>query len=106
MSYTKKDFKIVTPKETPIQLLDFSISEQLNDLINDRRSFITDDKETSQIFENDIKAIKYLIEENKKYKEVFNKVKDRLEYIIDYLEKKDMFHNYESELLDMLKEVE
>ena len=80
--------------------------KQLNDLINDRRSFITDDKETSQIFENDIKAIKYLIEENKKYKEVFNKVKDRLEYIIDYLEKKDMLHNYESELLDMLKEVE
>ena len=47
-----------------------------------------------------------LQKQNQKYKEVIDKAIDRLEYIIDYLEKKDMFHNYESELLDILKEVE
>lgn len=34
--------------------------------------------------------------------DVVDEAIDKLKHIIDYLEKQDMFHNYESELLDIL----
>ena len=39
--------------------------DQLNSLIADRRSFITNDKETSKVFEKDIKALEQIINDYK-----------------------------------------
>lgn len=38
---------------------------QLNSLIDDRKSFITNDKETSKIFEKDVKALEQIINDYK-----------------------------------------
>lgn len=59
--------------------------EQLYSLINDRRSFISDDKEASELFEKDIEAIKFLIEENKKYKEVIDKALNNIDLVIELI---------------------
>lgn len=42
--------------------------EQLNSLIDDRKSFITNDKETSKIFEKDVKALEQIINNYKTIK--------------------------------------
>lgn len=45
---------------------------------------------------------KQLKEKSKQSEEIIEEAIDFLKHIINYLEKKDMFHNYESELLDIL----
>lgn len=44
---------------------------QINSLIEDRKSFITDDKETSEVFEKDVEALEMIL--NK-----YNKLSDRI----------------------------
>ncbi len=39
--------------------------DQLNSLIADRRSFITNDKETSKVFEKDVEALEQIINDYK-----------------------------------------
>ena len=42
--------------------------DQLNSLINDRKSFITNDKETSEVFEKDVMALEQIINDYKTIK--------------------------------------
>ena len=52
--------------------------DQLNSLINDRKSFITDNNEMNEVFINDIVALNLIIS---KYKELKSKYeKKRLDY--------------------------
>ena len=44
---------------------------QINSLIEDRKSFITDDKETSEVFEKDVEALEMIL--NK-----YNELSDRI----------------------------
>lgn len=48
----------------------------------------------------------YILQENKKYKEVIDKAIDLLKYQIDMLENKDMLHVGEDELLQILEDKE
>lgn len=56
---------------------------QIKDLISDRKTFITDDEETSEIFKKDIEALEMILdkynmlkESNLKVIRIINKVKD------------------------------
>lgn len=44
---------------------------QINSLIEDRKSFITDDKETSEVFEKDIEALEMILTK-------YNELSDRI----------------------------
>lgn len=85
---------------------EIEIINQLEDLISDRLSFITDDKETSEIYQRDINAIKGIIELNKQLKENYEAVlrqrdditKNATETIEKYQEKIDL---YKQALLDI-----
>ena len=88
--------------------------EQLYSLIDDRKSFISEDKESSKLFEKDIEVIKYLfvedlIKQNKKYKGVIDKA---IKFLEEWGKEPDadmymLMNEYKefNELLDILKEV-
>lgn len=52
-------------------MTEIEMINQINSLIEDRKSFITDDKETSEIFEKDVEALKMIL--NK-----YNELSDRI----------------------------
>lgn len=43
---------------------------QLKDLISDRKSFITDDEETSEVFKKDAEALEMILDKYSKLKEL------------------------------------
>lgn len=43
---------------------------QIKDLINDRKSFISDDEETSEIFKRDVNALEQILNNYENYKKV------------------------------------
>lgn len=43
---------------------------QIKDLINDRKSFISDDEETSEIFKKDINALEQILNNYENYKKI------------------------------------
>lgn len=49
---------------------------QIKDLISDRKSFITDDEETSEIFKKDVEALEMILDKYSKLKEL-TKICDR-----------------------------
>lgn len=43
---------------------------QINDLIEDRKSFITEDEETSEVFKKDVAALEMILDKYNKQKEL------------------------------------
>ena len=43
---------------------------QIKDLINDRKSFISDDEETSEIFKRDVNALEQILNNYENYKKI------------------------------------
>lgn len=76
---------------------EFRSLKEVERTLESTKNFV--DNEQVYIF---IGPLRYLYNENKQLKEVINEARAKLKHIIDYLEKQDMFHNYESELLDIL----
>lgn len=101
--------------------------EQLNSLIIDRKSFITDDKESNEVFEKDIKALETIIKGYKEFeielsgyrasllKSVDNNsfvLQQRIDKAINYIEnnsksaKDDRYYIDSSDLLSILQDKE
>lgn len=89
---------------------EIEIINQLEDLISDRLSFITDDKETSEIYQRDINAIKGIIELNKQLKENYEAVvkqrddtsKSAVETIEKYQEEIDLYKSVIDEVRNII----
>lgn len=77
------------------------IINQINSLIEDRKSFITDDKETSEVFEKDVEALEMML----------NKYNDLSDRIVKASRKIDKFKEtyiicFDKPLWDFVKRLE
>lgn len=60
---------------------------QIKDLILDRKSFITDDEETSEIFKKDVEALERSLKEIERLNNIINELEKWLKNKIDYFDK-------------------
>ena len=82
-------------------MTDKEMIQQIKDLINDRKSFITDDNETSEVFKKDIEALEMIL----------NKYNELLDRIIKASRKIDKFKEtyiicFDKPLWDFVKRLE